>query len=329
MFDIITVGSATVDVFAKTESGLIKIKTTKEEEEFIAYPSGTKILISSLSFETGGGGTNTAVAFSRLGLNTAFLGKLGNDENSKRILELLKKEDVEFIGTRGKLPTGYSVILDSIEDDRTILTYKGSNSDLKFSEIKKELLRAKWFYFSSMVGKSFSCLEKLADYAARNNIKIAFNPSSYLAEKGSIFIKSILTRTEILVLNKEEAFDLVGKNPIEDTIKNLTILGPKIAIITDGKNGAYAYDRETFYYMPANKLKVKETTGAGDAFASGFVAGYILKRDICFALNIGMANASSVVKYIGAKNKLLTLKEALSEKKKNKRIIKKKLDLRS
>src|SRR3989344_1059516 len=120
MYDVITVGSATLDVFAKTKfSELIKIMDSKGETDLLAYPTGSKILIEELEFTTGGGGTNAAVALSRLGHKTAWLGKLGKDENSDYILKKLKEEKVDSLAVRGKAYGGYSIILDSIEHDRT------------------------------------------------------------------------------------------------------------------------------------------------------------------------------------------------------------------
>ena len=90
MYDVITVGSNTLDVFAKTDSELIEIKTKNFTEELLAYPLGSKILIKELDFMIGGGGTNTAVAFSRLGLKTGYLGKIGKDENGLKIFNNMK-----------------------------------------------------------------------------------------------------------------------------------------------------------------------------------------------------------------------------------------------
>ena len=84
-------------------------------------------------------------------------------------------------------------------------------------------------------------LEDLAGFAEKNKIKIAFNASSYLAEKGSHFLKEVLSRTEILVLNKEEAEMIVGKDSIEYLVHKLNKLGPSYVVITDGRNGAYCY----------------------------------------------------------------------------------------
>ena len=117
--------------------------------------------------------------------------------------------------------TGFSIVLDTLEHDRTILAYKGSNNDLKYNEIDLKKLNTKWFYFSSMMGDSMTTQKKLASYANKNNIKIAYNPSSYIAERGLKFIKPIIKYAEILVLNKEEATLLANKADIPHLLKHL------------------------------------------------------------------------------------------------------------
>jgi len=327
MYDIITIGSATIDVFARTKnSELIKIMDGKKETDLLAYPTGAKILIEQLEFTTGGGATNTAVSLSRLGHKVACISKTGSGSNSEKIKRHLKRDkvDTSLIVQDKKGRTGYSIVLDSIEHDRTILTFKGSNNDLKFSELKLNKLKAKWFYFSTMMEESFKTLEKLAKFAEKNKIKIAFNSSSYLAEKGINYSKEILKRTDIFVLNKEEAASMTKKDKIEDILKTLGKL-VKIVIITDGKNHTYAYDGKYLYTLKPDKIKILETTGAGDAFASSFLSGIIKKNNIEFALKLANTNAESVIQHHGAKNKLLTYKEALRAMKKYKTNITKNL----
>ncbi|MBN2367816.1 carbohydrate kinase family protein [Candidatus Woesearchaeota archaeon] len=318
MYDVITVGSSTIDVFARVESELIKIKTIHHEHELIAYPCGSKILIKSLDFLTGGGGTNTAVALSKLGLKVAYLGKTGHGSNSNLIIKKLEDEKVEFIGVKSSdHHSGYSIILDSLEGDRTILAYKGSNNYLDYNEINLKKLKTKWFYFSSMVDKSFETIEKLAVFAKENDIKIAFNPSNYLADKGYLFLKEILARTDVLILNKEEAILLGGKLEINDLIKRLMELGPKQVLITDGKRGAYSIHNNNLLHVLPNDIKPIETTGAGDAFASTFLAGIIKDKTVHESMQMALKNAESVIMHPGAKNGLLTYKELMAELKKN------------
>ncbi len=312
MHDVICVGSSTVDAFAKTKhSELIKIFKEEGETDLLAYPTGAKILVDEIDFTTGGGGTNVAVSLSRLGLKSSYLGCMGKGSNSEMVLSKLKEEHVDTsLVVRKKGETGYSIILDSLEHDRTILAYKGVNNDLFYRDINKKLLKTKWFYFSAMMGKAFKTLESLAAFAQKNSIKIAFNPSSYLAEKGTQYLRKILSMTEILVLNKEEAELIVGADSMAYLGRKLHSLGPNYVVITDGKKGAYCFYDDVLYFAHTNHVPPLETTGAGDAFASSFLAGMILKDDVSFAMRLATTNAESVISYHGAKNKLLTLKEA-------------------
>jgi ribokinase len=323
MYEVITVGSATIDVFAKADSELIKIKTPSSEQDLLAYPVGSKILISKISFFTGGGGTNTAVGFSRLGCKTAFLGKLGRDSNALKVLHMLRKEHVDFIGVQGDRMTGYSIILDSLEKDRVILTYKGANDTLGWKDVDKKLLKTEWFYFSSMMEESFLTIQRLAVYAKEHGIKVAFNPSSYLCKKGMAYIADILNRTDIIVLNKEEATYLTHKVQMKDQLKALRAAGIGIVVVTNGKKLVGAFDGAHFYYIKPAKVRPVETAGAGDALASGFVGSLIKGKSIDWALKVGVANSQSVVQHVGTKNILLTMRQAMADSRKRKYVVRK------
>jgi len=327
MFDIITVGSATVDVFAKTKfSELIKIFDSKGETDLLAYPTGSKILIEKLNFTTGGGATNTAVCLARLGHKVACISKTGSGSNATKIKKHLEREGIDaslmVCSKNGR--TGYSIILDSLQHDRTILAFKGSNNDLKFSELKASKLKTKWFYFSTMLGEGFKTLERLARFAEENGIRVAFNASEYLAKKGAGFLKNILIRTDIFVLNKDEARLLAKKEKIIDLLESIHKLGPEIVVITDGKNDFFVFDGVFVYSAKPNKINVVETTGAGDAFAASFLAGMIKRNNIEFAMKLALANAESVIQHHGAKNKLLGYNSALKAIKRDRLKVKKK-----
>lgn len=330
MFDVITVGSATIDIFAYTDKNLFLCidGNRKGKQCYISYPAGEKILLSKIDYTVGGGGTNTAVSFSRLGFRTAYLGHIGLDSEGTRVVDELSKEGIPFIGTRGKQKTNTSIVLDSFGHDRTLLIYKEASDFLDFNQLNKEQLKARWFYFSSMIGKSFTATESIAALAKKNRIKVAFNPSEYQACKGKKALKRMLDCTDALILNKQEAQFLL-KTRSEDVaalLKGLSSCGRKISVvgITDGRNGADVYDGRFVYHLDAAKsLKIVETTGAGDAFASTFIAGLMMRLPIEKALKLGMVNAESVIMHHGAKNKLLSRKEILALMKKDKRVVKK------
>ena len=323
MYDVITVGSATVDIFVKTHYSEIIKRCKKKgiECDLQAYPIGSKILVDKMHETVGGCGVNTAIALKRLGHKVAFLGNVGKGNNANFILDQLKADNVEVLAIKDKtVESGTSIILDSIEHDRTILAFKGANNHLQWSKINKNKLKTKWFYFSTMIGESFNTQTKLAKYAKNNNINIIFNMSEYLAEKGLTYCKPILQHTTIFICNKEEASLLTKKSQPKDQFKKLTKAGPKIVIITDGEQGAIAYNQTNTYHIKTKKVKVVETTGAGDAFASSFLSGMIKKNDIKFALQLARTNAESVIQHHGATNKLLKWREACKEMNKQTKI---------
>lgn len=300
MFDIISFGSAVVDVFVHTD--------VTEKKNLICYSAGEKILIKDLKFDIGGGGTNTAVAFARLGLKTGCICNVGNDEDGSKILDLLKKEKVEFLGRVDKTGmSGYSVILDSRGGERTILAYKGVNNNVDINKLGINNLNCKWLYYSALLEKSFESQKKLAFIMHKKGVKIAFNPSFYIIDNENIL--NLLKITEILILNKEEAYALYKRYKAKGgLLEGLRELGPKIVLVTNKDKETWCYDGSRHYSIMPHKIKIVERTGAGDAFASGFVAGQIVGRSIEESLKLGLKESESVIQYFGAKNKLFRMK---------------------
>ncbi len=293
-FDVVTFGSAMMDAFVETN--------TEEERGHLIIPYGCKQLMKSLFFEIGGGGTNTAVAFSRLGLKTGYIGKIGNDKNGESVEDMLKKEKIEFLGTITKGKTsGFSVVLISKARYRSILAHKGINDTISEKDVKP--FNTKWLYFSSMMKKSFQTQLKLARKYKKKGVKIAFNPSEYLVGKEDL--KSLLKIVDVLIVNKEEA-NLLTKD--KDKLKGLAKLGPKTVVITDERREVTCYDGNRTYNIKPPRVKIADKTGAGDAFSAAFVAGLIKNKPIEYCLKLGVKEAVSVVRHMGAKNILLKMK---------------------
>ena len=307
-YDIITFGGAVVDAFVYTN--------VQETQNKMCYNIGEKIAINKLQFSTGGAGTNTAVAFAKLGLKTGAIIKVGKDSNADLILNELKKNKITFLGKQEPGQTDFSIVLDSKDHDRTILTYKEKSNDILLSDINLKNLKTNWFYFSAADENSLNTQKALALYASKNNIRLAYNPASYLTKKGAAHIKKILSHAEILILNEGEAKDLI---PQGDLFDGLHALGPKIVCITLGGKGNKVSDGTHILTSTPRDIKVAERTGAGDAFASGFVTGIIKTNDIKTAVKIGSLNAESVIQAPSAKNGLLSWKE-MSRQLKNARI---------
>lgn len=302
-YDVLCMGSATIDSFLATEQPLSTIKL------------GDKVLVKSIERHSGGGATNSAAALSKLGLKVKMLTKLGNDHDAEFILKEMKRYGVKNICKhKSKHNTDFAVIISSKkEKDRIIYVHKGASEDLSTDDFKKTQLNFKWIYLASLLGKSFQTAKKIAEHAKRKNIKVLFNPSLYLAGKGKSYLKTVLEATEILILNKEEAKALLdtSSNSFPALLQNLQKCGPRIVVITDGKKGFHALHEKIVYSLKRTPdVKSVHTAGAGDAFASGFLAGVIKNYPFEDALKLGQVNSSSIIQHIGTKNKLLNEKEA-------------------
>lgn len=299
MFDVLCVGSATVDRFLNVDQPLKSVKL------------GDKVLVKSLEIHTGGGATNSAAALSKLGLKVKALTKLGNDHDADFILKELKQFKVKNIClNKSKKKTNFSSIISS-GGDRVIYAYKGASRDLNLNDFKKRHLKARWIYLASLMDHKVS--EGIAAYAHMKKIKLLFNPSLYLAQKGKKYLSSVLQATNILVLNKKEARALLNtkENSLKKLILQLSALGPETVVITQGKKQLVGWHKGKLYSLIPPKVKVIHTAGAGDAFTAGLLAGIIKKYDFKDALKLGQVNANSVIQHIGTKNKLLTMREAL------------------
>ncbi|MFA6461223.1 MAG: carbohydrate kinase family protein [Candidatus Woesearchaeota archaeon] len=300
--DVLCIGSATLDTFLTVEMPLRKIKL------------GDKVLVKEIETHSGGGASNAAISLIKFGLKVRILTKLGQDHNAEFIIKELQQHHVENICLHhSRKPTDSASIIDYKKDgDRVIYVHKGASEDLTQEDFKFSDLKTNWIYLATLMGTSFNTGKKIAAYVKKKNIPILFNPSLYLAKKGKIYLKSILEATEILVLNWEEALALLGKhrgNP-KEVLVSLQELGPKIVIVTNGKNKMYAVNHNEFYSLQPPKIKVIHAAGAGDSFTAAFLAAHIKGYPFEECLKVGQANASSVIQSIGVKHKLLNEAEA-------------------
>jgi len=308
MFDIISVGSATRDVFFSAD----QMKKVKLDEfptgEAVCLGYGSKIEMKKLVMTSGGGGTNAAVTFARQGLKTANVGVVGQDFNGDEILKELSDEgiDVSFFQKHDDDYTAYSVVLVHADGERTIMSYKGEGQHFDVKRIPFEKLEAKWMFLDSL-GGHFDVLEGLVNHAVKNGIKLVTNPGGKELEHGLEKLKPLLKNFSVVIMNQEEAAGLTGIDyKKEDEIfKFMDEVIDGIFVMTKGPDGVAVSDGKNVYTAGVPDSPVVERTGAGDSFSSGFVVEYIRSGDIAKAIQFGTANASSVVTEYGAKAGIL------------------------
>ncbi len=331
-FDIITMGSAVRDTTLFTGKG--KIIETPEDltsQKLLAFEYGAKIHVDKAEVTLGGGGANTAVNLARLGYKVAAFVGVGDDQDGREVINAFDQNNVslDYVQVKKKVKTGFSSILlsDKKEKDRIIFSYMGANEHIHLKQKDAKEMKAKWVYLASLCGHQ--CLDNLRNIftlAHKKMSSIAWNPGSIQLRSGKKVLEPYLKATKILMLNKDEAIELVlsgikmgRKNPrqLNKPVYLLNILhewGPEVVVITNGKNGAWAYDGKKVYRQKIKRSKVVDTTGVGDAFNSTFLAGYIENNgDITAALKWASINAASVVTKVGAQNGLLTKKELIKK----------------
>ncbi len=311
MFDIITFGSATWDVFLKPRKYQVAKNKKFITGKGICFNLGSKVDIEDIYFASGGGGTNTAATFSKQGFKTVYYATVGDDISGREIIEELEKLGIntQFILKTKEKPTNHSIVLNIPGQDRTILVYRGASELLCDRDISWENLRkAKWFYLAPLSGKLAKITEKIVNFAHKNEIKIAFNPGNSQLSLPSKILKRILKKVDVLILNQEEA-SLLTKIPFQkerEIFKKIDEFCPGITIMTKGPKGVVISDGKYFYRAGILDIKVIDRTGTGDSFGSGFVSAFIhSKGSIEKAIQLATANASSCLKEWGAKKGLL------------------------
>ncbi len=305
-FDVITIGAAVRDVFLASDK-FSSIKSAKSKTgAFECMELGAKIELEKITLTTGGGATNAAATFGSLGFKTACIAKIGDDAPGRDVLEGLKKFKVntKLIKQIPKGQTAYSTILTMMDGERTVLVYRGVSSSFKSSDIAwKALWKTKWVYLTSL-GGNMTLAKKIIEHAHSHKIKVAWNPGSGELKKGFKSFEPLLSKIDILNMNLEEAQLLTKQKGVKKILKKLSSIG-KVRIITDGTKGAHILKDDLYTKSKTSGTKGISRTGAGDAFGSGFLAGYIKHDDIKIAAKIGTLNAESVIESFGAKNGIL------------------------
>lgn len=316
MFDVITIGSATRDAFFEgAEYDYHHKDAHMSTGEGLCLALGAKLSVKRVTFTTGGAGTNAAVTFARQGLKTGAIIRVGNDVSGEEISRELGKEgiDTSLVQKDPALPTSYSVILMAQNAERTILAFEGAGSSIDSQEVPWDTLDTKWLYLDSISG-SEEILKKATELKQRKGSKLAWNPGGKDLALGLEVLGPHLASLDIFMANQEELASLLAI-PYEqekNIFKALDTLIPGIAIMTKGPKGAMVSDGKILYTAGVFPEKaLVDRTGAGDAFGSGFIVGF-MQEGIAKGVRLGSANSTSVLESVGAKSGILS-KEALED----------------
>lgn len=311
--DVISIGDIVTDAFIKLIDDQA-VTYENEQGKWLAMPFGTKIPFDHAEvIEAVGNAANSAVAFARLGFNSAFVTNVGADSHGRDMIKALDKQKVDsrFVRINPGKKSNYHYVL-WYKEERTILI-RHEEYDYHWPHLRPNET-PEWVYFSSISEHAIEYHDQVADWLEANpSVKMAFQPGTFQMEAGTDRLKRIYQRSEVLILNREEATLVGGGNhdDVHDQFNKLHALGPKIVVITDGPNGAYASDGQNRWQMPLypDPAPPVDRTGAGDSFATTFVAALMKGNTIEGALQWAPINSMSVVQKVGAQAGLLSEKE--------------------
>lgn len=316
--DILSIGDLVIDAFIRMKDAEVHCKINNEACE-LCVRFGDKIPYESVEIcNAVGNSPNASVSAARLGLSSSLLAYVGNDQNGKDCIDELQKNnvDTENVRTEEGKKTNYHYVL-WYDVDRTILV-----KHEHFNYSLGNVAAPKWIYLSSLGENTLDFHYEIADFVSNHpETKLAFQPGTFQMKLGTEALERIYKNTEAFFCNVEEAQKILNEKSrdVKILLKGLAGLGPKKVFITDGFEGAYAFDSsesENFWFMPIYPHTPFERTGAGDAFASTVVSALALGKSLEEALSWGPINSMSVVQQVGAQKGLLT-REKLEEYLKN------------
>lgn len=303
MARIVSIGAALQDVYLIDHDDF----GTNSRGFFNQIELGTKVDIDKIKFGTGGGATNAATTFARYGHESIFMGCISNDPAGQAIINSLDDEGIDssYVTYLNRLQTGYSVVLLAPNGERTILTCRGASAHFDaLNPDDLDTVYPDWIYVTTFRG-DMDALDQFFTKAKSLGAKIMFNPGNLELQHARKLL-GLLSDVDVLLVNKCEAQKIVEGKILTELLAKVKNYVPNV-IITDGNQGAIATDGKEVYRAGLYEdVKIKDSTGAGDAFGSGFLAAYADGKSFKDSLIFASANSTSVVQHVGSKDGILS-----------------------
>ncbi|MBW8351383.1 sugar kinase [Bacillus sp. IITD106] len=287
--DILTVGELLIDMISKDYSDQSDCDTYKRY--------------------FGGSPSNIAINAKKLGIHSQVASAVGDDRLGRFLIEQLQVADIDVRGVQ-KVDYPTSMVLVNKSQSTPIpIFYRGADYHLAYTPYLEEvLINSKIVHFSCWPISQFpvrNTIEKVIEMAKKNGILVGFDPNYHpmiwqKGEEGIEYIKNIISKADIVKPSEDDAERLFGKDTHENQINKFLLLGAKLVILTMGKDGAIVSNGAETITFDTLATEVVDTTGAGDAFWSGFYAGLIKGYTLRESLDLGFAVSAYKLKYVGA-----------------------------
>jgi sugar/nucleoside kinase (ribokinase family) len=251
---------------------------------------------------SGGSAANTIHGLAHLGVETGFVGKVGDDDMGRFFKKDMQVNKIKPVLFRSMNETGRAMALISKDSERTFATYLGAAVDLSTEDISYEIYKGyDYFYVEGYLVQNREMLEKAFRLAARAGLIICLDLASYnIIDENVEFFKSMISQyVDILFANEDEIRSFTGKSPEEGALETREICD--LVVIKLGADGSFCMCNEGMVRVGVRPSKAIDTTGAGDLFAAGFIYGHMkgLPAEICGQM--GAILAGRIIELIGAK----------------------------
>jgi len=305
---VLGIGNALVDVLA-----LIDDDTVLDN---MRLPKGSMQLIDGEGFDiikdiidgiakkvaSGGSASNTIASLGKLGIQTGFIGKIGDDKFGNYYKEDLDSYNVEPHLIKVKETSGVSSIFISKDGERTFATFLGAAATLKPDELDKTVFSGyDYLYIEGYLVQDLNLIQKALILAKNTGLKIALDLASYnIVEENRDFLLEIIPEyVDILFGNKEEIKSLTGLDPEDASEK----IAPwvDIVVVKTGPEGSIIQKGQEKVSVPVDRIEPVDTTGAGDLYAAGFLYGLIKGYSMEQCGRTGSLLAKNIIQVVGAK----------------------------
>jgi ribokinase len=298
--DVVGLGALNLDLFYEVDDleALGLQRGREAERDFQNTFELLRLYGRKVGESAGGSASNTVFALYRLGFKVGFCGKVGEDEEGEKVLKGMEGVDLSRVKREGR--TGLCLVVIDKERDRALIVQPNVNDTLSLSDLDVDYIsRFKILHMSSFVGDGplraqLSLMKELPSW-----VRVSLDPGELYARRGMEALLGILKRSWIIFLTEEELELLTGRK-LEEGAKELFKLGPDWVICKRGKKGAIAFGRRGSYALQTEPSKeVVDNTGAGDVFNAGFLAGFLLGKDVEESLKLGHRLALKSLKGFG------------------------------
>lgn len=309
MKKVLGIGNALVDILTRidndnilNELGLPKGSMQLVDEKVAAKVAKTLEKFDN-SMAPGGSAANTIHGLAKCGVETGFIGFTGNDKVGKFFDDAMQSVGVKPIMFHGEVPSGIAQAIISPDGERTFATHLGAAVLLNESLLSLDLFKGwDYCYVEGYLIANRPLFKKAIELAKQAGCKVVLDLASYnVVEENREFLVNLLPQIDIVFANEEEAKALTHSTP-EDALEFIA-KNCEIAVVKVGSKGSFIKRGNEKVTVGCNKVKVIDTTGAGDMYAAGFMAGLIKGYDLQKSGELGTCLAGNVIQNLGAKLK--------------------------